>query len=83
MLRKQIDQEEEQRGVKVIRYADDIVILTKSKRAVNRLWNSVERFWDKSSSSKMNMRKSKAVSVVEQKHFKFLGVALAPSSTTR
>ncbi|WP_025685193.1 reverse transcriptase domain-containing protein [Paenibacillus maysiensis] len=44
----EFDQEMKSRGVTVIRYADDIVVLAKSK----------------------------VVSVVAQKHFKFLGFAL-------
>ena len=40
----EFDQEMERRGVKVIRYADDIVVLAKSKRAAGRLLESCRRY---------------------------------------
>lgn len=72
----EFDQEMEKRGVKVIRYADDIVILAKSKRAANRLLESSRTVLEQRLKLQMNMRKSKVVSVLSQKHFKFLGFAL-------
>lgn len=72
----EFDQEMEKRGVKVIRYADDIVILAKSKRAAKRLLESGRTVLEQRLKLQMNMRKSKAVSVLSQKHFKFLGFAL-------
>lgn len=72
----EFDQELESRGVAVIRYADDIVVLAKSRRAAMRLLESSRTYLEKKLKLKMNTQKSKVVSVVAQKHFKFLGFAL-------
>lgn len=72
----EFDQEMESRGVRVIRYADDIVVLAKSKRAAMRLLESSRTYLEQKLKLQMNMRKSKVVSAVAQKHFKFLGFAL-------
>lgn len=64
------------RGVNVIRYADDIVVLTKSKRAAMRLLESCRKYLENKLRLQMNTRKSKVVSIVARKYFKFLGFAL-------
>ena len=70
------DQEMTRRGVKVIRYADDIVILAKSKRAGERLLESSKRYLEGKLKLKLNTEKSKVVSVYAIRNFKFLGFAL-------
>ena len=70
------DQEMTRRGVKVIRYADDIVILAKSKRAGERLLESSKRYLEGKLKLKLNAEKSKVVSVYAIRNFKFLGFAL-------
>ena len=70
------DQEMERRGVPVIRYADDIVILSKSKRAAERLLETTQRYLEGKLKLKMNVEKSKVVSVFSIRNFKFLGFAL-------
>ena len=70
------DQEMTRRGVRVIRYADDIVILAKSKRAGERLLESSRRFLEGKLKLRMNTEKSKVVSVYSIRNFKFLGFAL-------
>lgn len=72
----EFDQEMESRGVKVIRYADDIVVLAKSKRAANRLLETCRRYLEGKLKLRMNAQKSKVVSVLAIKHFKFLGFCL-------
>ena len=64
------DQEMTRRGVKVIRYADDIVILAKSKRAGERLLESSKRFLEGKLKLKLNTEKSKVVSVYSTRNFK-------------
>jgi len=64
------------RGVQVIRYADDIVVLAKSKRAAERLLESSRRYLEDKLKLKLNVQKSKVVSVLALKHFKFLGFCL-------
>lgn len=72
----EFDQEMNGRGVNVIRYADDIVVLAKSKRAAIRLLESCRKYLEGKLKLQMNTQKSKVVSVVARKHFKFLGFAL-------
>ena len=70
------DKEMERRGVPVIRYADDIVVLAKSPRAAERLLESTQRYLEGKLKLKMNVEKSKVVSVFSIRNFKFLGFAL-------
>ena len=77
----EFDQEMKRRGVVVIRYADDIVVLAKSKRAAMRLLASCQMYLENKLRLKLNMQKSKVVSVVAQKHFKFLGFALGKNGS--
>ena len=70
------DKEMERRSVPVVRYADDIVVLSKSKRAAERLLESTQRYLEGKLKLKMNMEKSKVVSVFSIRNFKFLGFAL-------
>ena len=70
------DKEMERRGVPVVRYADDIVVLAKSPRAAERLLESSRRYLEEKLKLKMNLEKSRAVSVYSVRNFKFLGFAL-------
>ena len=70
------DTEMAKRGVPVIRYADDIVVLAKSPRAAQRLLESTQRYLEGKLKLKMNVEKSKVVSVYSIRNFKFLGFAL-------
>ncbi|AHM57779.1 RNA-dependent DNA polymerase (plasmid) [Peptoclostridium acidaminophilum DSM 3953] len=72
----EFDQEMESRGVKIVRYADDIVVLAKSKRAAKRLLKTCRIYLEDKLKLKMNVQKSKVVSVLAIKHFKFLGFCL-------
>ena len=69
------DQEMSRRGVPVIRYADDIVVLAKSPRGAQRLLESTQRYLEKKLRLRMNMEKSRVVSVFSLRNFKFLGFA--------
>ena len=70
------DHEMESRGVHVIRYADDIVVLARTSRAGERLLESSRRYLEGKLKLKMNMEKSRVVSVYSKRNFKFLGFAL-------
>lgn len=72
----EFDQEWAKRGVKHIRYADDIVILTKSKRAAEHQLESSKKYLEGKLKLTMNIEKSKVVSVFATKRFKFLGFGL-------
>jgi len=66
------DKEFERRGVKVIRYADDILLLVKSKRAAERLLGTSTEYLEKKLKLKVNTEKSRAVSVYSIRNFGFL-----------
>ena len=70
------DHEMESRGVHVIRYADDIVVLARTPRAGERLLESSRRYLEGKLKLKMNREKSRVVSVYSKRNFKFLGFAL-------
>jgi len=70
------DQEMEGRGVVIIRYADDVVILANSERAAKRLLESGRKYLEGKLKLKVNAQKSKVTSVMAIRNFKFLGFAL-------
>lgn len=70
------DHEYELRGVKIVRYADDITLLAKSQRAAERLLETSRRYLEGKLKLKVNEEKSKVVSVFSIRNFKFLGFAL-------
>ena len=72
----EFDQEFTKRGVPCIRYADDIVLLAKSKRASERLLESSTKYLEKTLKLTVNREKSRTVSVFAIRNFKFLGFAL-------
>ncbi len=65
------DHEFESRGVKVIRYADDIVLLAKSQRAAERLLETSTRYLEGKLKLKVNTEKSRVVSVFSIRNFGF------------
>ena len=72
----EFDQEYQKRGVLCIRYADDIVLLAKSKRASERLLESSRKYLEEKLKLTVNREKSRTVSVFAIRNFKFLGFAL-------
>ena len=72
----EFDQEFTKRGVPCIRYADDIVLLAKSKRASERLLESSTKYLEETLKLTVNREKSRTVSVFAIRNFKFLGFAL-------
>ena len=72
----EFDQEFLKRGVPCIRYADDIVLLAKSKRASERLLGSSTKYLEETLKLTVNREKSRTVSVFAIRNFKFLGFAL-------
>ena len=68
----EFDHEFENRGVKVIRYADDIVLLAKSQRATERLLETSTRYLESKLKLTVNREKSKTVSVVAIRNAKSL-----------
>ena len=72
----EFDQEYIKRGVPYIRYADDIVLLAKSKRASERLLGNSTKYLEEKLKLTVNRDKSRTVSVFAIRNFKFLGFAL-------
>ena len=72
----EFDQEFTKRGVVCIRYADDIVLLARSKRASERLLESSTKYLEEKLKLTVNRDKSRTVSVFAIRNFKFLGFAL-------
>ena len=72
----EFDQEMARRGVKVVRYADDIIVVTKSKRAAEHMLESCQKFLEGKLKLTMNLQKSKVVSMFSRRNFKFLGCCL-------
>ena len=63
------------RGVKTVRYADDIVVFAKSKRAAERLMESSRRYLEGKLKLRVNRDKSHIARVNATKNFKFLDFA--------
>ena len=59
----EFDQEMSRRGANIVRYADDIIVEAKSKRAAKRLLESSRKYLEDKLKLKLNMEKSKVVSV--------------------
>lgn len=74
-----LDKELEKRGHRFVRYADDFVILVKSKRAGERVKASITRFLERKLKLKVNSDKSK---VGKANKCKFLGFTF-PGKTIR
>ena len=72
----EFDQEFKRRGVPCIRYADDIVLLAKSERASQRLLESSVKYLEGALNLRVNREKSRTVSVIAIRNFKYLGFCL-------
>lgn len=70
IMLNELDWELERRGHKFVRYADDMVILCKSKRSAERVMGSIIRFIEDKLFLKVNMEKSQTVPISK---VKFLG----------
>lgn len=72
----EFDWEMRRRGVRMVRYADDIVVFARSKRAAERLLESCRRYLEGKLKLRMNTEKSKVTSIFSTRNFKFLGFCL-------
>lgn len=59
IMLNELDKELERRGLQFVRYADDCIIFTKSRKAANRVMESVTRFIENKLRLKVNKTKSK------------------------
>lgn len=72
IMLNELDKELEARGHRFVRYADDLVIFTRSERSANRVLPSIVSFIEKKLFLKVNKDKTKVASVSK---IKFLGYA--------
>jgi len=79
ILLDELDKELEGRSHRFARYADDFVILVKSRRAGERVMVSITRFLEKRLKLKVNQEKSK---VAHTNEITFLGFAFSVTLTT-
>ena len=77
----EFDWEMHSRGGKTVRYADDIVVFAKSKRAAERLMESSWKYLEGKLKLKMNTEKSKVTSVFAVEEFKFLGFCIGKNGS--
>ena len=77
----EFDQEFAERGVPCIRYADDIVLLAKSRRAAQRLLVTSTAYLEGKLKLTVNQEKSRTVSVFARKNFKYLGFTLGKNGS--
>lgn len=66
-----LDKELEQRGLRFVRYADDVLILTKSEIAANRVMTSISSWIERKLFLKVNATKSKVVRPMRSKYLGF------------
>ena len=77
----EFDWEMHSRGVKTVRYADDIVVFAKSKRAAERPLEFSRKYLEGKLKLKMNTEKSKVTSIFAVKEFKFLGFCIGKNGS--
>jgi group II intron reverse transcriptase/maturase len=65
-----LDKELEERGLRFVRYADDVLIFTKSEKAANRVMSSISNWIERKLFLKVNATKSK---VSRPRRSKYLG----------
>jgi len=70
IMLNEMDKELESRGHKIVRYADDLMILCRSKRSAERTMNSTTRFIEEKLFLKVNRDKSQTAHI---RNVKFLG----------
>lgn len=66
-----LDKELEQRGLRFVRYADDVLIFTKSEMAANRVMKSISDWIERKLFLKVNAIKSKVVRPTRSKYLGF------------
>lgn len=70
IMLNELDKELEKRGLRFVRYADDIMIVLKSEKAANRVMESIIKFIEKKLGLKVNATKTK---VGKPNDVKYLG----------
>ncbi|MFP4456768.1 MAG: reverse transcriptase domain-containing protein, partial [Clostridia bacterium] len=71
VMLNELDQELESRQHRFVRYADDVMIFTKSKRAAERVYQNILKFIEKKLFLKVNQEKTKILHVSKAKYLGF------------
>jgi RNA-directed DNA polymerase len=79
ILLDDLDKELESRGLRFVRYADDFVIFTRSKRSAERVFESVHRYLTRKLHLVVNLEKSRIVTTEE---LEYLGFCFVGSRAT-
>ena len=66
-----LDKELENRGLRFVRYADDVLIFTKSEKAANRVMTSISSWIERKLFLKVNMTKSKVTRPMKSEYLGF------------
>ncbi|MCK9218365.1 MAG: group II intron reverse transcriptase/maturase [Firmicutes bacterium] len=66
-----LDKELESRGLRFVRYADDVLIFTRSEKAANRVMTSISSWIERKLFLKVNATKSKVVRPMRSKYLGF------------
>jgi RNA-directed DNA polymerase len=69
-----LDKELEQRGIRFTKYADDVLIFTKSEMAANRVMKSVSSWLERKLFLKVNASKTKVVRPTRSKYLGLTGL---------
>lgn len=78
-----LDKELEQRGLRFTRYADDVLIFTKSEKAANRVMKSISNWLERKLFLKVNAAKTKVVRPTRSKYLGFTFLKNGPEWTAR
>lgn len=70
VMLNELDKELEKRGLRFVRYADDCLIMVRSRKAANRVMTTITNFIEKKLGLKVNAEKSK---VAKPRDIKYLG----------
>lgn len=73
ILLNELDQLLESRGLRFVRYADDMMIMCHSERSAKRVLESTARFIEKRLKLKVNREKTKISQLISPNDLKFLG----------
>jgi group II intron reverse transcriptase/maturase len=73
IMLNELDKELEERGLNFVRYADDCIIMVKSRAAANRVMKSITKWLEKKLGLKVNAEKSK---ITRPSKLKYLGFGL-------
>ncbi len=71
IMLNELDKELEKRGLNFVRYADDCIIVVKSKKAANRVMETVTKFIEKKLGLRVNITKSKVARPTDIKYLGF------------